>query len=146
MASFITGTVVIYRRSVAPYNQAQEEATVIARREVGISNVTDFYWYNGSETYFTIVGTTDENEEIIAIIKQEDGSVTSIPVDEAIAQDEAIRQVINEKSPERILEARVGIEGDLPVWEVSYRYENGRIGYYLLNLQTGEWLRTIENI
>lgn len=146
MSAIIVATVVVYRRSVAPHNQAKEEATAIANREANITTVEDFYWYNGSETYFTITGTSDEGEELIAIIHQDSGEVTTLPVEETFSESEAIHQVVNEKSPERILQARIGIEDERPIWEVSYRNENGRIGYYLMSLENGEWIRTIDNI
>lgn len=146
LTSFILGVVVIYNRSVSPYNQAEEEALVIAEREAGVNNVDEFYWYNGTETYFTVTGTTENDEELIVIIRQDDGSIVTLPVNETISKNEAIRQVIDEQSPERILQARIGLEGETPVWEVSYRNENGRIGYYTLALENGEWIRTIDNI
>lgn len=146
MSTLIIATVVVYRRSVAPHNQAEEEATVIANREANITSAEEFYWYNGSETYFTVTGTSDAGEELIAIIRQDTGEVTTISAEETVSEEEAIRQVVNEKSPERILQARIGIEDELPIWEVSYRNENGRIGYYVMALENGEWIRTIDNI
>lgn len=146
MASFIIATVVLYRRSVSPYNQAKSEATTIANREAGLASVDDFHWYNGTETYFTVTGTTDEGEDRIIIIRQEDGNVVNLSANEVISEADAIQQVREEKSPERVLQARIGIEEDVPVWEVSYRNKNGRIGYYVMDLESGEWMRTIDNI
>lgn len=146
MFSIIIGSVVLYRRSVGPYNQAKQEASVIAQREADLVNVEEFYWYNGSETYFSLIGDNEEGEGIVVIIRQEGGQVMTFPLDEVYPETDAIRQVINEKSPERILQARIGIEEESPVWEVSYRNESGRIGYYIMDLETGEWIRTIDNI
>ncbi|MFY9902626.1 MAG: PepSY domain-containing protein, partial [Trichococcus sp.] len=51
-----------------------------------------------------------------------------------------------DKNPERILEARLGIENEEPVWEVTYKNANNTIGYYLISAISGKWLKDIENI
>lgn len=146
MLVIIVGTVVVYRQAVTPYNQAREEASSLASRRADLVTVEDFYWYNGSETYFTVTGINNEDENIVVIIRQEGGQITTFNRDETISEIDAVNQVRQEKNPEKILGSRIGIEDDQAIWEVSYRNENGRIGYYVISLETGEWLRTIDNI
>lgn len=142
----IIGSIVLYRRSVAPYNNSKEEAFEYATTHSDIITPEEFYWYNDTETFFTVVGKTEEDTELVVLINQDNGDVTSIPIEETISKQSAIQKTREARQPDKILEARIGMDNNIPIWEVSYRNENGRLGYYILSLEDGEWLRTIDNI
>jgi uncharacterized protein YpmB len=142
----IASSYTIFYRAQQPMIQAQKEAVIIAKKEANIQKVEDFYWYNGSETYFTVAGTDNKNEELYVIIKKSGGSTTILNTAEVVTESEAKSITQADKAPKYILEARLGIENDEPVWEVTYKNENGTIGYYLISALSGKWVRDIENI
>lgn len=146
LVAVIIGAVVVYTKSVALYNESEEQAFDYAITNSDIVVPEEFYWYNDKETYFTVVGQTEQNEELVVLINQDNGEVTSIPIEETISKQEAIQLTKQARQPDKILEARIGMDNEIPVWEVSYRNENGRLGYYILALKDGEWLKTINNI
>lgn len=146
LIALIIGAVVVYTKSVASYNESKEQAFDYAITNSDIVVPEEFYWYNDKETYFTVVGQTEQNEELVVLINQDNGEVTSIPIEETISKQEAIQLTKQARQPDKVLEARIGIDNEIPVWEVSYRNENGRLGYYILALEDGEWLKTINNI
>nr|WP_244244675.1 DUF5590 domain-containing protein [Marinilactibacillus kalidii] len=142
----IVGSVVIYRRSVATYNDTEEQAIAFAIDHSDIVTASEFYWYNDSETYFTVVGETEQNERLIVIKNQETEEIISLNEADTLSKQQAVQMTREARQPKKILEARIGIDDDRPVWEVSYRNQNGRLGYYILSLEDGEWIRTIDNI
>jgi len=129
-----------------PFNQAREEAIQHAQANTDLETAEDFYWYNGEETYFSMRGNTQEGTEVVVIIQQNGGHIKVLEAEETISEDHARAIVRQEKQLARILEARIGMAASIPSWEVSFKQENGKIGYYVMNLETGEWLRSIENI
>jgi len=142
----IASSYTIFYRAQKPMMQAQNEAIVIAKKEANIQEVEDFYWYNGSETYFTVAGTDNKNEELYVIIKKNGGHTTILNTQQVVTESEAKSITQADKAPKVILEARLGIENDEPVWEVTYKNDNETIGYYLISALTGKWVRDIENI
>lgn len=146
MGVFIVGSIFVYQQSQAPYASAREESIAYVRERTDLTQPEEFYWYNGSETYFTVIGLTSDDEDMIYIVRQNGGRIQSIPVSETVTKEEAIQQTRSNRSPDKILNATIGMFDDTPIWEISYRNENGRLGYYLIDLKTGEWLRTIDNI
>ena len=142
----IVSSYTIFYRSQLPIVQAQKDATAIAEENANIQEVQDFYWYNGSETYFTLAGIDGNNEELYVIIKKDGGETTVLNTAEVVTESEAKSITQADKKPERILEARLGIENEEPVWEVTYKNANDTIGYYLISAISGKWLKDIENI
>lgn len=146
MSLFIIGVTTLITHSLSPYKQARAETIALAERRADLAEADDFYWYNGDETFFTVTGKNSEGSPIVVIVQQDGGSIEVFDQEDIITEHEAIVETNNQEQPEKILEARIGIYNEQPVWEVSFQLENGRIGYTLLSLSSGEWIRTVKNI
>lgn len=146
MLSFIFIVILILTRSLSPYNQAKSETTELAQRRADLVEVQDFYWFNGEETFFTVVGTNTENTSIVVIVQQDGGEVNVLNENDTVSKEEIIQKTIQREQPLKVLEARIGKHQEKPVWEVSFEQENGSIGYVTFALTSGEWIRTIKNI
>lgn len=129
-----------------PIKKAEKETIAIAKESAGLVKATDFYWYNREKTYFSVAGLNESDEEIMVIVAKDGGGKTILNQDEFITEQQAKELTQEEKGSIDILEARIGLEGDTPIWEVSYKQENGRLGYYVLTAKSGKWVSDIENI
>lgn len=146
MLLFILGVTTVVTRSLSPYNQAEAEATTLAQENANLAEADEFYWYNGNETFFTVTGTDTEGTPIIVIVQQDGGAIEVLNQEDTITEGTAIEQTISREEPQEILEARIGMYDQSPIWEVSFKQENGSIGYAMFSLTSGEWVRTIKNI
>ena len=146
MSILIISVTTLLNKSLSPLKQAQAETIDLAKRKADLVEAKDFYWYNGNDTYLTLSGKNSADEEIVVIVKQEGGSIEVFKQEDILSKSEAIAQVVELEEPARILEARMGIHNDRAIWEVSFRQDDGRIGYTMFSLNTGEWIRTIKNI
>lgn len=143
---FIFSVTFILTRSLSPYNQAKAETIDLASRRADLTQADDFYWFNGEETFFTITGSNSEGTPIVVIVQQDGGAVQVYNEEETVSKEQVVRQTIEREQPEKILEARIGLSQNNPIWEVSFEQENGSVGYTTFSLTTGEWIRTIKNI
>ncbi len=146
MSLLIIGVTTLLSQSLSPLKQAKAETIEVASKKADLVKAENFYWYNGSDTYFTITGEDSAGEAILVIVKQEGGHIEVLKQEETLSKQEIIAKLSELEAPERILEARIGIHEGMPVWEISYRHDGGRIGYTMFSLTTGEWIRTIKNI
>lgn len=146
MLAIIVFSISVYQTASVPFQKAEKEAVAIAKESAGLTSVADFYWYNGKESYFTVLGQNQEQTPIIVIIAQDGGKTTIFNQEEVISEAQAIHLTRQAVQPKEILEARIGIEDETAIWEISYKQENGQLGYYIISLETGEWIKGIENI
>lgn len=146
MLLLITAVTILVNRSLSPLKQAKAETIAIAEEKANLAEADEFYWYNGNDSYFTVSGATKDSEKIIVLVKQDSGEIREFKQEEIVSKSEIIRKVKEKENPAHILELRIGIHQDLPIWEVSFRQENGNITYIMFSLTTGEWVRTIRNI
>jgi len=146
LSIFIVGSIYIYQQASAPFAQAEAETVTFLSERTDLERPEDFYWYNGEISTFAVKGFNVEDEEKVYIVRQEGGAISTYDAADTISEQEAIRQTREAREPRRILNAKIGVMNDTPIWEVTYKNDNNRLGYYIIDMQTGEWIRTIDNI
>lgn len=146
LLSIIIFSIILYQRSMQPYNEVKADAYQYAKENADIQDPYDFYWYNDEETYYTVIGKNSSGEDIITIIAQDGGQIRTIKLEDAISKQEAVQQVLTAKEPKAIKQARIGMEQNMPVWEISYENQNNGLGYYKIHLETGEWISDVDNL
>ena len=136
----------VYFSSVEPVKAAEKKAVTLANKKVQISEVQDFHIYNGLETVNVIEGKNNKGEKIIVWIPDKSKKVFVQKAKNGISKDEAVQKLLQEKNPKKIISVRLGMEKNIPFWEIYYRSENNLINYYYVHFETGEWLKKIENL
>lgn len=136
----------VYVSATAPLKDAQNKAIARASADAQISKVEDFHIYNGLETVYVIEGENRNGQNIIVWVPEKKGKIIVKKAAEGLTKQEAIQKLLEEKNPEKIISVRLGLEKNIPLWEIYYRSENNLINYYYIHFETGEWLKKIENL
>ncbi len=124
----------------------QKEAVTLMQEDVQFQEITDFYWFNTSETFYSIAGTTIEGNKVYAIVSPDTKKVVVVDQAKYISEEDAKAITLHEKQPQTVKQARLGMIGNEPVWEVNYQISEHSIGYYYILAKNGQWIKDIENI
>lgn len=136
----------VYMSATEPLKSAQDKAVARAEDQVHFSKVEDFHIYNGLETVYVIEGENRDGDEVIAWVPEKKGKIIVKKAKDGLTKQEAVQKLLQEKNPERIISVKLGLEKNIPLWEIYYRSENNLINYYYIHFETGEWLKKIENL
>ncbi|MFL6559870.1 MAG: DUF5590 domain-containing protein [Bacillus sp. (in: firmicutes)] len=136
----------IYFSAVNPVKAAEKKAVKLANESIQINEVQDFHIYNGIETVNVIEGNSKNGEKIIVWIPEKSKQVFVRKAKDGLSKEEAVQKLLQEKSPKKIISVRLGMEKNIPLWEIYYRSQNNLINYYYVRFDTGEWLKKIENL
>ncbi|WHY84418.1 DUF5590 domain-containing protein [Neobacillus novalis] len=136
----------VYFSSVEPVKAAEIKAVALANEKTALSKVVDFHIYSGLETVDVIEGKDKKGEEIIIWIPEKSKNLIVKKASDGLSKEEAIQKLLEEKNPQKIISVRLGMEKNIPLWEIYYRSENNLINYYYIDFETGEWLKKIENL
>ncbi|MCM3599811.1 DUF5590 domain-containing protein [Robertmurraya korlensis] len=139
-------TIKIYLNATAPIADAESRATAIAKEETEITDITEFSLYHGSDAYYVVQGSNKKGEKLIAWIPEKGGKIVVLPAEDGITKSEAINTLSNEVSPDQIIDVRLGMEKNNPLWEIYYRSNNNKINYFYIDFETGEEVREIKNL
>lgn len=137
----------VYVKSISPLKKAEEIAVMKAQTETNLVSVNEIYLYNGSETSYAIQGVNEKDEEMIVFVpEKDDEKIVVKKASDGITKEQAIQIVQQEKNPVHIVSVKLGMEKQIPLWEVYYKTDKSSLNYYYIDFQTGEWLKKIENL
>lgn len=136
----------VYFSSVEPVKTAEKKAVALAKEKTALSKVVDFHIYSGLETVDVIEGKDKKGEEIIIWIPEKSKNLIVKKASDGLSKEEAVQKLLEEKNLKKIISVRLGMEKNIPLWEIYYRSENNLINYYYIDFETGEWLKKIENL
>ena len=138
--------IIVYFSAVEPIKAAEKKAVTLANQKVQISKVQDFHLYHGLESVNVIEGNNKKGEKIIVWIPDKSKKVFVKKAKDGLSKEEAVQKLLQEKNPKKIISVRLGMEKNIPLWEIYYRSDNNLINYYYVHFETGEWLKKIENL
>ncbi len=138
----------IYINALEPLRTDKSKAEAIALKETEITTINDFSIYNGSSSYYIVEGTDDSGEKLIAWIpeKEDNRKIIVKRKKDGISKKEAIQRLYDKKKPAEVMTVKLGMEKNIPLWEIYYRSNDDLINYYYVDFETGEWLKDIQNL
>lgn len=126
--------------------QAEDESIQLVAYDYSVERVNKFYWTTTDQSYFSLDFQDENNEQRYAIISQVGGDIAYFTPQDIISEEDAMAITLNDMSPHRILQMRLAMLNEVPIWEATIQNEDGTITYYTLNAQNGSWIQTVENI
>ncbi|HEM5490798.1 TPA: DUF5590 domain-containing protein [Streptococcus suis] len=126
---------IIWDISSAPYVEMRQHATQVARDYADIQTVDTFSIYNGSETYYSIIGVNSEGQSLAVIIPENSNTVFVYPMENGISKDEA-QTVAKENGAGDVEKVVLGYKDGKPIWEVK-----SGTAYYLVEFETGSFVK-----
>lgn len=147
MVLIIAGVLIsVYLRAMEPVNNAEKKAVALAEKKVHFSKIEQFHVYHGNETVNVIEGRDKKGKKIIVWVPEKSKKVIVKNASSGLTQQEAIQKLEESVHPKKIISVRLGMEKNIPFWEIYYTSDNNLINYYYIHFQTGEWLKKIENL
>ncbi|MFJ7745956.1 DUF5590 domain-containing protein [Peribacillus sp. NPDC097295] len=141
---FVSGA---YIKALQHKKEAGNEAFEKAKKAGGIDTKDEFYLYNGQTSYSVIIGKTKNgSKKIVWIPEDEKKKIVVRDFKEGKTKKE-ILSIVNEKlKPEEIISVKLGMEKNVPLWEVTYLDDSERYNYDYYDFKTGEWLKYYRSI
>lgn len=136
----------VYLTAREPVKAAEKKAVALAEKQANLKQVNEFHVYHGLETVNVIEGKNRKGEKIIVWIPEKTKKVIVKKAKSGLSREDAIQKLTQERTPKKIVSVRLGMEKNVPFWEIYYLSDNNLINYYYVHFQTGEWLKKIENL
>ncbi|HFI0419704.1 TPA: DUF5590 domain-containing protein [Streptococcus suis] len=125
----------IWDIAAAPFNNARSQAVAVATEYADLQTVSNFSIYNGTETYFSVFGTTSQGEEVAVLIPEATSTVYVYPLAQGISQKEA-QAIAKENGAGQAERTILGFRDGKPIWEVK-----SGAAYYLVEFETGSFVK-----
>ncbi|AMB99720.1 hypothetical protein AWM75_06855 [Aerococcus urinaehominis] len=143
---YIVATSHIFFSSQTSLVRAEQEAIAVAKNEAKLARLDEFYLYTKEQPYYTLIGANDQGELIYFAYLPQEKSSKQAKADQFITEDDAMAIAQNDLGQVKLLTARLGLENERFIWEVSFEDEQGQLGYHYIRADNGQWYETINNL
>lgn len=136
-----------YIKAMQQKKEAGIEAFEKAKKAGGIKTMDEFHLYNGQSSYSVIIGKADDgHKKIVWLPEDEKKKIVIKNYNDGKTKKEII-SIVNEKlKPKKIISVKLGMEKNVPLWEVTYLDDSERYNYDYYDFTTGEWLKYYRSI
>lgn len=136
----------VYFASQGWLSRAETETEAVAEQTAKVMSIDKFYAFNKNKTIYSIIGTTASGDKIYFAYDPETKNTYTGVASELVDERNALAITRNDLPNVVVKEARLGIDNDIFVWEVSFIDENGNLGYHYINATNGLWYETLNNL
>lgn len=144
---FIASIAAAYIHALQPKYNAADEAFNRAQAEANIETMDDFYSYNGKEAYSVVVGSTsDGTKKVVWLPDAKDEQVWIEDYHTGKSKEDILAIVEKESNPKEIISIKLGMENNVPLWEVTYLDDSDLYNYNYYDFKTGQWLKYYRSI
>ncbi|MFZ3588691.1 PepSY domain-containing protein [Bacillus sp. DJP31] len=130
-----------YKNAFDYQREQTKKATLVAMKTEPDLEISEVAFYNGTSSYTIIYGEINHNKRIVCVPTNELEKVIVVNPDKGISKEEALKQLQQEQNPLEIKSVNLGIEQNIPIWEIVYLDQNNRYSYYYVTFKDGQFIK-----
>ncbi|MCM3718900.1 DUF5590 domain-containing protein [Fictibacillus phosphorivorans] len=127
----------LYNGVFAEQQKKEAAAIELAKKELNLKTVTNIDHFFKNETYYVVEGKNDQGTDMIAWVGS-DKEIYSEKAKEGLSEKQMIDYVKKNQNAVKIIDSRLGMEDEIPLWEVVYIDDQDRYTYYYGYFETGK--------
>jgi uncharacterized protein YpmB len=145
---FVFLIIIIIWASIDSYQHAFEYRDTQSRKAVQVAmqtepqlEITDISFYNGNKSYTIIYGMIGHLNRIVYVPTNGKDDVLIIDPTKGISADQAVNKLLEDRNPSVIKSVNLGIEQNVPIWEIVYLDKENRYSYYYVTFKDGQFIK-----
>lgn len=136
-----------YIKALQPKKDAGEEAFAKAKKAGGLKTMEEFYLYNGQAAYEVVIGKAENgSKKVVWVPEDEKKKIVVKNYKEGKTKKEILSIAREKLNPKKIISVKLGMEKNVPLWEVTYLDSSDHYNYDYYDFKTGEWLKYYRSI
>lgn len=135
----LAGFIQVYQSAMSQKNSGHDQAIDQATGQTELKNAESIHTFNGLEQYFVVSGKNENNKNVYVWVPEDSKKKPVLKLaSEGISEKEALEIVNREQNPQKIISAQLGMEKNVPFWEIKYIDDQNRYTYDFVNFTNGE--------
>lgn len=136
----------VYLSSQSLPAHAQAETFAKAKATAGVKSIDDFYILNKQDTTYALIGHDKNHKPVFFAYNPQTKQTKTTSAEGMVSEKNALAITQHDLPKAKVGEARLGLDREAFVWEVSFTDEKGHLGYHYLKATNGEWYETINHL
>lgn len=132
----------LYDGIMTSHAETKNQAATKAKKQYDLNKVLKVSEYHGSHAYH-VVKAIKKNKKVFIWIPDGKGKSFVKAADKGWSKHKVKKYVKKKLQPKQIIDIHLGVEDEIPLWEVIYKDENNRYTFYYLRFKDGVWYKKI---
>lgn len=142
----VISVMVLYNAN-KPVSVAKKAAIEAALASGQLASVSSAEIFNGTTSFVTVYGKGEEGKEKAVFVNgSTEDDFQEVLMADGISAEQAVENVKQELNVKTILHVALGMEEKGPVWEVTFKGDNGKLNYVYVFFEDGQWWKRILNL
>ncbi|MFC5714258.1 hypothetical protein ACFPU1_16020 [Thalassorhabdus alkalitolerans] len=141
VVALIVVGILFYQSARSPLASLETRTIEAAQGEDGITSVEEAEIYNGEEQYRVARAINDEGEEEILFYDEEWELIDRRSAGEGVTKGQVRSMVEEAEEGVDIRSVRLGYDQNQPVYEITYRSQEGRFHYYYVTFEDASFVK-----
>lgn len=125
------------------YLEGHDKSKALAMEKEKLSSIDWIETFYGQKKYHVLSGTDAKNKKVYVWISQakKNEDVRIKKQSSGITREQAMTKVQQEYDPLEIISVKLGMDEDIPIWEVKYKSQSGRFTYDYVDFNNGKIIK-----
>lgn len=137
----------IYNTARSQYNEGHQHSKEIALEKGKLTSIDTIDTYNGNIKYHIISGKNVNKEPVYAWIPlskeqiKDNSDLDEVVIKKqssGITKEEAVQAVKSEYNVKQLINVKLGMDEEIPIWEVKYKDQSDRYTFDFVHFSNGE--------
>jgi uncharacterized protein YpmB len=127
----------LYTETQAKPQSKEARAIEIAKKAKGLKSISNVEHFYKNETYYVVEGKNEHGTDMIVWVGKDEHVFSDI-ANGGLKEQQMIDYVKKNYDAEKIIDSRLGMEDEIPLWEVTFIDSQDRYTYYYGYFETGK--------
>ncbi|TVP83394.1 MAG: hypothetical protein EA344_09465 [Alkalicoccus sp.] len=135
----------LYNSVVSPLEEREAAARDAAFSIEDITEIYEVSFFHGETSYQVVDAVREDEEDIYLLIPENSDAEPEVLLHSSgITPEEAHETAAANEDMQSVHAVRLGLLEGIPIYEINYTDSNGRLGYYYVSFENGEYIRSYQ--
>lgn len=136
----------MFYKADKPFVDVKKEAVEAVLQTGQLATVEKAEIYNGSTSIITVYGKNNDGTDTAVFYQKDASTYEEVSLKDGVSAEAALEKVQRDGEVKKVLHVTLGIEEELPVWEIAYKNNSNNLNYVYVLFEDGEWWKRILNL
>jgi uncharacterized protein YpmB len=133
----------LYHGIETKHEQVLDEASAKAKKQYHLKRVLHTTYYHGTHAYYVVEAVNQKGKKEYIWLPDGKGKSFVKSANEVWSKEKVQQFVNSHLHPKKLIDIRLGVEENIPIWEIAFIDQKGRYTFYDLRFDGKDWLKNI---
>jgi uncharacterized protein YpmB len=135
----------LYNSAVSPLEERESAGRAAASSVEDIMEIYDVSFFHGEASYQVVDAVREDGEDIYVLVPENSEAEPEVLLHSSgVSPEEVLDTASADEDMQTVHAVRLGMLEGSPIYEINYTDSYGRLGYYYVSFEDGEYIKSYQ--